>query len=98
MSGFYNNWFKVQHPNVSNEITPMASGGYQPPFFFGASQVPTSLKLSGTDMDIGGRGVGYYMKDSFMPESRGKGVQVTRTAGHSNIRLPRHIGSLRTHM
>lgn len=34
---------KVTHPNLSNNITQMKSGGFQTPFFFGGSQVPSDL-------------------------------------------------------
>jgi hypothetical protein len=57
MSGFYNNWLKVQNPNMNNNIVPMESGGFQQPFFFGGSQIPTALGLKETDMDITGTGV-----------------------------------------
>jgi len=39
-------WFKVTHPNVSENIPQLRSQVFQKPFFFGASQVPTNLGLS----------------------------------------------------
>ena len=93
MSGFYQNWLKVQNPNMSNNITPMESGGFQTPFFFGGSQVPEGLKLS--DRKINGEGVHGYSKVHFMPEIKGKGVPPTQIYKHSNIMMPRHMGSLR---
>ena len=41
MSGFYNNWLKVQHPNKI--YTQTTSEGFQKPFYFGGSQVPNIL-------------------------------------------------------
>jgi hypothetical protein len=86
MSGFYNNWIKVQNPNMLNDIVPMESGGYQKPFFFGGSQVPTALEIP--DRDISGSG---YSKINFKPIVKGKGVQKTNHHKHSNIHLPRHM-------
>ena len=63
MSGFYNNWFKVNNPSSPNDIPPMESGGYQPPFFFGGSQVPVNLGLKHTDISGGG-----YSKVNFLPD------------------------------
>lgn len=45
MSGFYNNWVKVNNPTLSNDIPAMRSNGFQVPFYFGGSNVPTSLGL-----------------------------------------------------
>jgi len=94
MSGFYQNWIKVQYPNLPNDITPMKSGGFQEQFFFGGSQVPTALKLQGTDMDIEGKGLKRYFKTNFQPDVKGKGVAPTQIQKHNNIIMPRHIGSL----
>lgn len=45
MSGFYNYWPKVNHPNV---IFPqMKSEGFKPPFYFGGSQVPINIGMVG---------------------------------------------------
>jgi hypothetical protein len=93
MSGFYQNWLKVQNPNMSNNIIPMESGGYQQPFFFGGSQVPSSIGLKNTE--ITGEGIRGYSKVNFLPEVRGKGITPTQNYKHSNIIIPRHIGSLK---
>lgn len=85
MSGFYNNWLKVQNPNVSNDIVGMESGGYQKPFYFGGSQVPVNL---GIDNSIQGGGMS---KVNFRPEMKGKGVQQSLHKKYSNIHLPRKI-------
>ena len=37
---------KVANPHLSNKIPQMESGGFQKPFFFGGSQIPTDLFLS----------------------------------------------------
>jgi len=37
-------YFKVNHPNVSNDILQMRSTGFQPPFYLGGSQIPAYLK------------------------------------------------------
>lgn len=38
--------YKLEHPNSSNNITPLKSQGFQTPFFFGGAQVPTGLMLN----------------------------------------------------
>jgi hypothetical protein len=85
MSGFYNNWFKVNNPNTSNDIPPMESGGYQIPFYFGGSQVPINLNIPMNEINGSGN-----RKVNFMPT--GKGIHHK----HSNIHIPKHIGSLKT--
>jgi len=90
MSGFYNNWVKVQNPNLSNDITPMESGGFQTPFFFGGSQVPSNLGLNNTDLNISGTGLKDYSKMNFKPILKGKGIQSTNFHKQSNIHLPRY--------
>jgi|688.fasta_scaffold203120_2 hypothetical protein len=93
MSGFYNNWVKVQNPNLPNDIPPMQSGGFQAPFFFGGSQVPVNLGLS--DTNISGSGLGTSirsdLKIDFKPTKMGKGVQYTGVKGHRNIHIPRTL-------
>jgi len=37
--------FKVSHPNVSNNITPMVSGGFQAPFMAGGNQTAYTLGM-----------------------------------------------------
>ena len=86
MSGFYNNWLKVQSPNTSNDIVPMMSGGFQTPFYFGGSQVPINLGLTETNLNISGSG---YKKVDFLPDKLGKKVQGTGYSRSSNIHTPR---------
>lgn len=88
MSGFYQNWYKVQHQDVPNDIIPMQSGGFQTPFFFGGSQVPSNLGLSDTNLNIKGSG---YDKVDFLPSKLGKGVQGTGFVKSSNIHIPRSM-------
>lgn len=85
MSGFYNNWLKVQNPNTSNDIVGMESGGYQKPFYFGGSQVPVNL---GINNSIQGGGMS---KVNFKPVLQGKGVQNSLHKKYSNIHLPRKL-------
>jgi len=92
MSGFYNNWLKVQSPNTNNDIVPMKSGGFQPSFYFGGSQVPINLGLDDTNLDINGSGI--YRKTEFKPVINGKGIQKTTVSKNSNIYMPRKMGSL----
>jgi len=39
-------WFKVTHPNASENIPQLRSECLQKPFYFGGSQVPSNLGLS----------------------------------------------------
>lgn len=89
MSGFYNNWIKVQHPSMSNNIVQMRSNGFQPPFYFGGSPVPEMLGLKNTNLDIKGKGI--YKKENFMPENKGKKNQFTEFNKTDNIHIPRYI-------
>lgn len=60
MSGGYSP--KVSNPNMSNNIIQMKSGELQRPFFFGGSQTPTALGLSGSHYSGssgGGLGMGF---------------------------------------
>lgn len=43
-SGTYSYWPKVNNPNT--QFVQMTSGEYQPPFFFGGSQIPMALNGS----------------------------------------------------
>lgn len=85
MSGFYNNWVKVQNPTMSNNIPQMESNGYQTPFYFGASQVPINLGLNNS---IKGGGLN---KVNFQPSNQGKKVQNSSHKKYSNIHLPRKL-------
>jgi len=91
MSGFYQNWIKVQNPNLNNNITPMQSGGSQVPFYFGGSQVPTMLGFNDTNLNITGSGLSNYSKTNFKPILKGKKNQSTTFYKHSNIHIPRQI-------
>lgn len=88
MSGFYQNWIKVQNPNLPNDIPPMESGGYQTPFYFGGSQVPVNL---GIDNSIEGGGL---HKTNFKPHVKGLKVPPIQVNRHSNIMIPRHLSSI----
>lgn len=85
MSGFYNNWLKVQNPDMSNDVVPMESGGFQKPFYFGGSQVPVNLKLDVNEIS----GSGIHKKTDFLPSKLGKEIQGTSISKSSNIRVPR---------
>lgn len=94
MSGFYQNWIKVQQPELSNNIPPMQSGGSQTPFFFGGSQVPINLGMDNTDLNITGNGLANYNKLNFRPILSGKGIQSSNYHRQSNIHIPRQMGIL----
>jgi hypothetical protein len=93
MSGFYSNWFKVNHPNAPNDIPQLRSGGFQPTFYFGGAQAPTVLHLKNTSQDITGKG--FNRKTEFKHHSQGKHKgQTTKHHKHKNIHMPRHMSSL----
>jgi|688.fasta_scaffold309061_2 hypothetical protein len=89
MSGFYNNWIKVTHPNMKNDIVQMESGGYQKPFYFGGSQVPIILKEEHHKLDDRGT----KRKISFMPDTNDNVY-----LHGQGIHMPKVIGSLKSHM
>lgn len=90
MSGFYSNWVKVQHPN---EVFPqMTSNGYQAPFYFGASQVPEVLAL---DIHESKHKTGHKVSQNNVQNITGKGIQNTTIEKNNNIRIPRHMSSVR---
>lgn len=61
---------KVSHPNMLiSRIPQMKSGGYQKPFYFGGSQVPTDLFLKRTKYD------GSYSSDD-LRRPTGRGIKV----------------------
>jgi len=89
MSGFYNNWTKVQNPEFTNNNVQMQSGGYQVPFYFGGSNVPNALKLDTNE--ISGRGFNAKVKKyEFHPIGLGKTTQMTETRGGS-VHMPRQL-------
>jgi len=46
---------KVTHPHTSNNIPQMRSDTLQTPFYFGGSQVPTSLGMHGSGFHYGSK-------------------------------------------
>ena len=91
MSGFYNNWVKVQNPD---EIFPqMESYAYQVPFYFGGSNVPISLGL-----DEHKHLTVHSISQLKVKSITGKGVQNTTMSKHDNIRIPRHMSSVRKYI
>ena len=84
MSGFYNVWPKVLNPD--RELPQMTSASYQPPFYFGGSQVPTALGIDKHVIlaNIKGR-----------RRLKGIGIQETDVDRISNKHLPRHLPSLK---
>lgn len=61
---------KVSHPNMLiSRIPQMKSGGYQKPFYFGGSQVPTDLFLKKKQYD------GSYSSDD-LRRPTGRGIKV----------------------
>lgn len=85
MSGFYNNWYKVNNPYSSNQIPQMLSACDQPPFYFGGSQVPSVLGSERHEL----RG-GTLNKIDFLPNSKGKKKQST-IVNSNNIHIPRKL-------
>lgn len=84
MSGFYNNWVKVENPDKI--LGQMTSDGFKPPFFFGGSQVPTALDLNGKPFKSG-----YKSSQEEVKYISGKGIQCTTVEKNNNIRIPRHM-------
>ena len=84
MSGFYNYWPKVNHPDEI--FAQMNSASHQPPFFFGGSQVPTALGIQGN-------GLSSHHKISTHGSKSGQGIvkQTTHLEKHKNIILPRYL-------
>lgn len=84
MSGFYNNWVKVENPNIF--LDQMTSDGFKPPFFFGGSQVPTALNLNDKSLKTK-----YKASPDNVKFISGTGIQCTTVEKNNNIRLPRHM-------
>ena len=83
---------KVEHSNVSNNNPNMKSGGFQTPFFFGGSSIPTDLFLPKTSYR-GSRGSG-FAKDlvskthpNDLDFTTKKGDEVYHRKNH-NIKIP----------
>lgn len=86
MSGFYNYWPKVNHPD--EVFAQMESGGFQPPFFFGGSQVPTALGIKGNGIRTG------HIISMRQPTVKlGLRRQNTYHEKHKNIHHPRRLMS-----
>ena len=81
MSGFYNNWIKIQ--NQESNLMQMQSEAYQPPFYFGGSQVPLAL---GMNKNISGSGMCRYSE----PEVSSKN-QITGGVRKSRIMMPNKL-------
>lgn len=104
-NGVYSYWPKVNNPN--QQFVQMNSGGYQPPFYFGGSQVPANLSgrgiTQGKSIDTQYRVRPIY-KDEWGNETRikptytsGKGLDqnVLSLADHGDkIYIPKHLTSL----
>jgi hypothetical protein len=84
MSGFYNYWPKVNHPD--EEFPQMESGGFQPPFFFGGSQVPTALGIKGNGMVTN-----HHISTQQPMHGHGIKSQKTHHEKHHRIILPRYL-------
>jgi hypothetical protein len=90
MSGFYNYWPKVNHPNEI--FSQMESGGFQPPFFFGGSQVPTALGIKGNGFHSD------HVISMRQPIVKlGMKKQNTYHEKHKNIHIPRKLHSIHAH-
>jgi hypothetical protein len=88
MSGFYNYWPKVNHPY---QVYPqMESGGFQAPFFFGGSQVPTALGMKGNGIMHTRHHVSIHQPNIRL----GHKIQKTYHEKHKNIHIPRRLKSL----
>jgi hypothetical protein len=89
-AGIYNYHPKVEHPN---KVFPqMESGGFQRPFFFGGSQVPTEFGVS-TGSGFSTPYVSHTKHMRHMnAQSRGCGVTVHK---NHKIYLPKHMSTIR---
>ena len=89
-AGIYNYHPKVTHPNT---IFPqMASGGYQVPFFFGGSNIPSDLgMMHGSGITTGHR---FTMQSVDKLDMQGRGIKTTIDK-HNKIMMPHHMASIR---
>jgi hypothetical protein len=84
MSGFYNYWPKVNHQDEA--YYQMESDGFQPPFFFGGSQVPSALGIKGNGLHSG------HVVSTRQPTVKlGLRKQNTYHEKHKNIHHPRRL-------
>jgi hypothetical protein len=81
MSGFYNNWVKVQNQDAN--LYQMKSEAYQPPFYFGGSQVPTALHK---EKNISGSGMCKYTEPIISSKN-----QITGGIRRSRIMIPNKL-------
>ena len=88
-AGTYNYHPKVAHPN---KIFPqMESDEYQPPFFFGGSQVPVNLGYEGS----GFRSSHVSHLDQMKHLStQGRGIHTTAQK-YNKIYLPKHMSTIK---
>ena len=91
MSGFYNNWVKVENPTMSNNIVQMRSGASQVPFYFGGSFIPSEIDSSFHTIDRNEN----HIKSRTRNEVRGKGVQKTIIEYGNRIHMPAVLGSFK---
>lgn len=94
-SGIYNYWPKVNNPNA--DFKQMTSGGFQPPFFLGGSQIPINLGMEKNHLV--GSGVHGYVshihRAEDLPVSCKTGRGLNTTASKSGkIFLPKHAPTL----
>jgi len=87
MSGVYNYWPKVNHPH--EQFLQMESGGFQPPFFFGGSQIPTALGIKGN-----GFSTNHIVSTHAPTYGQGINKQETYHLKHRNVHLPRYMKGL----
>jgi hypothetical protein len=85
-AGIYNYRPKVEHPDKI--FLQMTSGGFQPPFYFGGAQAPTTLGFSTSSPAP----VSYdFTSDKMAGMGLGKrGIQQTTHEKHTKIMLPRN--------
>ena len=89
-SGIYNYHPKVAHPN--SVLPQMTSDEFQPPFYFGGSQVPINLGIA-----IGsGIHTPYISHVEHMKalSAKGRGIETTVQKNHK-IYLPKHMSTIR---
>ena len=89
-AGIYNYHPKVEHPN--KVFSQMTSDGFQPPFYFGGSQVPVNLGIS-TGSGIHTPYISHidHMKAL---SCKGRGLETTVQKNHK-IYLPKHIKTIK---
>jgi len=93
-SGVYNYRPKVEHPNAV--FPQMTSDGFQKPFFFGGSQVPTDLGINKPAFSGSGLSNKKYTSNMSRLQNlgvQGRGIETTVDMG-SNIYLPKHNKTL----